>query len=536
MGGVINILTRVPTHDEVAVDVSGGSFGTYHANLYGAYVASDAAVFSMDYNYMRTAGFQEFPPEARLYVSRATRSSSYNLNLTGDFKPWDGMTSGVRISRNDFDQSPLNEIVSTNHQQIWNFSGFAKQRFDYGLDLALNAFHSRSMFTTANAGTPPGVATGSAEFIQNLHQTPANDTGGSLVLSQAVSDWFKSYSVGIDAHRIIGQDSAVVYDDIDDAATHVRTDVGKGTQLFLGAFLQANFQPVEHLDLNLAARYQAFETSNGYDGTPGGLGVIPSARENAFDPRISVKYAFIPAFAVRAAAYKAFNAPTLESLYRAYSTPTGIFYSNPNLTPERLKGAEIGFDAELSPISGQVTYYYNKIDNLISSKSLTAAELPAGFFFGSRNINAGTAVSKGVETAIQWKVAAGLSATLNYTYAHSVVTSNPFDPTSVGLQLQDVPRNQIATGLSYVSPTKWRVAADTRYVSTTFGDSDNTLREPAHFVMDLSGAYPITDRIETYLQLQNVLNRRYIALNDGGSPEQYGTPFSAFIGVRAKFE
>jgi len=536
MGGVINILTRVPTHDEVAVDIGGGSFGTYRADLYGAYVASEAAIFSLDYNYNKSAGFQQYPADVRLPVSRATRSSAYNVNLTGDFKPWDGMTAGVKVSRNDFDQSPLNELVSTNHQQIWNFTGFAKQSFAYDMDLAFNVFHTRSRFTTANAGSTPGTVAGTAEYIQNLHLTDANDTGGSLVFSQAVSNWFKSYSVGIDAHHISGGDSAVIYDDTTLTPIHTRTDVGSGTQLFLGAFLQSDFQPIEHLDLNLAARYQDFQNSDGYDGTPGGLGNVRSSKEGSFNPRVSAKYTFIPEFAVRIAAYKAFNAPTLESLYRAYSVPAGIFYANPNLTPEKLKGAEIGFDTQVGPVSAQVTAYYNKINNLISSETLTAAELPPGFFFGSRNINAGTAISKGVETAFQWKITTGLSGTLNYTYANSVVTSNPVDPKSVGLQVQSVPRYQLAGGLSYVAPAKWRLAADARYIDTTYGDSDNTLVQPSHLVVDLSGAYPITDKIEAYLQLDNILNRRYIALNDGGSPPQFGTPFGAFVGVRAKFE
>jgi outer membrane receptor protein involved in Fe transport len=312
--------------------------------------------------------------------------------------------------------------------------------------------------------------------------------------------------------------------------------VGKGTQLFLGGFLQGDFQPIQHLDVNLAARYQEFKNSSGYDGTPGGLGNVPNSDEGSFNPRVSAKYTFIPEFDVRVAAYKAFNAPTLESLYRAYSVPAGIFYANLNLTPEKLKGAEIGFDAMVGPVTAQVTAYYNKIDNLISSETLTTAELPPGFFFGSRNINAGTAISKGIETAFQYKIMTGLSADFNYTYANSVVTSNPVDPKSVGLQVQGVPRYQMAAGLDYVAPAKWRLAADARYVDTTWGDSDNTLKLPAHLVVDLSGAYPITDKFETYLQLTNILNRRYIALNDGGSPMQFGQPLSAFLGFRAKFE
>jgi outer membrane receptor protein involved in Fe transport len=536
MGGVINVITRAPTEDEFAVDVAGGSFSTYRADLYGAYVLSDAASFSLDSNFNRSEGFQQYPPDIRLEVSRPTQPTAYNFDMKGDFKPWSGLTAGVTVSFNDFDQSPLNEIVSENHQQIWSFSGNATQALDYGMSVALLGFYNNSNFWTANAGTPTGAVTGDVEYIQNQHTTPVHDEGGSLMFSQNVSDWFKSYSVGVDLHEISGQDSAANYEDtLGLPPVYLRTDIGRGTQTFLGTFARAGLEPIEHLNIDLAARYQRFTNSDGYDGTPGGLGVIPDRSEGAFDPRLAAKYAFSPEFALRAAAYKAFNAPTLDELYRTYSTLTGTFRSSALLTPESLKGGEVGFDAGSGPVTAQVTAFYDKIDNLITSRSLTPAEVPAGFEFGSVNINAGGARTEGVEGDVHWKVASDLVATVSYTYADSVITSNPYDLTSVGAQLANVPRDMFAAQLSYTGPHDWRLFLDGRYVTETFGDNDHTLVYPAHFVLDASTSYPIYKKVEAYLDIQNLLARKYIGLNDGGSPEQWGTPFSVMVGVRAKF-
>jgi outer membrane receptor protein involved in Fe transport len=536
MGGVINVITRAPTQDEFAVDVSGGTFNTYLADLYGAYVLSDAASFSLDSNYTRSEGFQQYPPGVKLEVSRPTQPSAYNLNLDGDFKPWSGLTAGVKVGFNDFDQSPLNEIISENHQQIWSFSGNATQALDYGMSVALLGFYNNSHFWTANAGTPTGAITGDVEYIQNQHTTPVHDEGGSLVFSQTVSDWFKSYSVGVDLHKISGQDAAANYEDtLGLPPEYLRTDVGRGTQTFLGAFVRAGLEPIEHLNIDLAGRYQDFKNSDAYDGTPGGLGVIPDRSEGTFDPRAAAKYAFTPDFALRAAVYKAFNAPTLDELYRTYSTLTGTFRSSALLTPETLKGGEVGFDAGSGPVTVQVTTFYDRIDNLITSRSLTDAELPAGFEFGSVNINAGSARSEGAEGAVVWKMASGLAATISYTYADSVITASPYDPISVGKQLANVPRSMAAAQLSYTGFHDWRFSVDGRYVTETFGDNDHTLIYPAHFVMDASTSYPVYKKVEAYLDIQNLLARRYIGLNDGGSPEQWGTPFTVMVGVRAKF-
>jgi iron complex outermembrane receptor protein len=43
MGGVINILTRVPDHDAARLEAGYGSFDTYRLNLYGAKVFEGAA-------------------------------------------------------------------------------------------------------------------------------------------------------------------------------------------------------------------------------------------------------------------------------------------------------------------------------------------------------------------------------------------------------------------------------------------------------------------------------------------------------------
>jgi len=535
MGGVINIITKAPTADEVIVQAGGGTYGTYRTNIYASYLASDRARFSMDYGFSSTDGFESIPSNTRQPVDTPTANMSHNISFTGDFDLTSSLSAGFRLGYNEYDEFHQVTVDSDNGQHIWNYAGHLTQDFTNGAALTLTAFHSDSHFWTSNAGTPTGVTTGDSEYIQNVHTTPADDTGASLIWSQSLPGWLSSYSIGADAHQIEGTDSAVIYADDDGTIEHVRTDVGQGKQIFVGGFAQATLKPIDKLNISAAARYQYFEDYDGYDGTPGGLGKVADAGVFSFDPRISVKYALTDMLDVRAAAYESFNAPTLWNLYRTFSTPQGIFYSNPELKPEKLKGGEVGFDIGHGDLSFQGTGYYNYINNLITSESLTAAQLPAGFEYGSRNINAGAGVSKGFEASAQWLIVPGLTANLGYTYAYSTVVSNPYDAASVGKQIEDIPRNLVTSGLTYVSESGWRIAPSARWVSKTYGDNDHTLPLDNHFVVDVSGAYPLSKNVEAFVQIQNLLDRKYIALNDGSSPAEIGTPFEVFAGVRATF-
>jgi outer membrane cobalamin receptor len=65
MGGVINIRTRDPEADELAVEGSGGSFGTYRANAFGSYLLSDSARVALSAGRNHTDGFMQIGPDAR---------------------------------------------------------------------------------------------------------------------------------------------------------------------------------------------------------------------------------------------------------------------------------------------------------------------------------------------------------------------------------------------------------------------------------------------------------------------------------------
>lgn len=529
MGGVINVFTRMPDRNELVLQGGGGSYGTYRGDAYGSWAASDAVKLGFEGAVSHTDGFVTAPKDLRQPIDVPTSFTAHNAAVTGEIAPGHGLTGRFRIGYHDNGQT-LGTPLSSNKQRTWTGSGDVTQDLGALGAVTLTAFHDDSWFRTDNTDTPSNAVQGEAEYVQNRHDTTVADTGASLVWSKTWADGLlRGATVGGDYHGIRGQDVADIFDDI---GAQARTDVGRGRQRFLGAFGQVSVKPVEPLEILASLRYQSFKNFDAFDGSPGGLGHVRDQSTSSVDPRVSARWSLTKELALRAAAYKAFRAPTLDNLYRAFSTPQGIFFGNPALRPETLRGAEAGFDVNHGGLRFQTTAYTNTIRNLITSAPLPDDELPPGFFFGTRNINAGRGRSRGVEAEADWAISPAWSATLAYTYADSTITESQFDPASVGKQVAGVPRHRASASVTYAAESGWRITPQLRWLSKSWGDNDNTFPVDEHVVVDLAASYPVTPKLVAFLQIENLFDRRYVADNSGFELPRIGTPFTAFAGVR----
>ncbi|MGH8208892.1 MAG: TonB-dependent receptor [Steroidobacteraceae bacterium] len=539
MGGVINVITRAPESDVAIADAGGGGFGTYRSSLYGSYGLSATNRVSVTAALNGTDGFMSVPIYARRPFDTPTSFAARNLELRDTWQALDDVLVDLRFNYHKNNQQ-LGTPLDTNRQDTSSYVANIKKSFGDAGSLTGTVFHSDSTFVTDNPivtdSTLPLAS--QTEHIDNIHTTPFHNTGGSLVGSQNFRGLLRNLTAGVDVNDVKGSDSAAIFDAT--GVNQIRTDVGRGEQLFAGAFIQTSLLPAPRLEFLASGRIQYFEVLNGFDGNPGGAGNEPNQSTTKFDPRISVRYGFDNGFALRGAYYQAFRAPTLDNLYRGFASDGGIFYPNSRLKPETLQGGEVGVDFVADGLRTQVTVYRTEVSNLITSASLANSELPPGFFFGSRLVNAATAQAQGVEAEVNWKIGGGFSTTLGYTWADSVYKSNPTDPLSVGQQLTDVPRNTASAALTYQNSQGWRVSTDALWVSaTSWANADHTnpgfpyqAAADPHFVMDVAATYPVRESLEIYLQVQNLLDRHYIVNPGPFNPPEYGTPFLAFVGVR----
>ncbi len=530
MGGVINIITRSAAAPGASVEGGYGSDGTYRAQGDASLALTDTVSLDGTIGGWGTDGFDQI---AHRYgpIYRPTSFDAVNASATARFDTGTDLRGYLRFNYHDNDQT-LTTPTQTNRQRVYDYTGSVSKTFGRS-DLAMTAFHESSHFDTDNTNTPDGVAAGFGEYLQNRHQTPVDTSGASLIWSTRLDGVVRLASLGTDYQQIDGEDAAKIYDE---TGALLRTDIGRGKQRFVGVFAQLDLYPVERLEVLASVRYQYIDTYDGVDITPGGLGRVPDRSDDSVDPRVSLRYQLLPSVALRGAAYSSFRAPNLDNLYRAFSVPFGIFYPNPQLKPESLDGGEVGFDVEWRQLRAQVTAYHSEIDDLLTYRNLDPAELPPGFFFGSRNINAGKATAEGIEAALQWPVSDALTAALSYTYARSTIDDNEFDPASVGNQIAGIPRHQASGEVAYAASRGWRASMRVRWLDESWGDNDNTLRLDSHVVVDASLSYPLTTRVDAFVDVENLLDERYVADNSGFNPPLWGTPLSVFAGVRVRFD
>jgi len=543
MGGTINVITRTADHDTAIVDAGLGNYTTYRSNLFASYGVASSHRLSLDVNLAGTQGFMAVPDYARRPFDRSTTFAAQNYSLGDHFKPSADLSADFNVTHHENDQR-LGTVLSTNNQQTTNYVGNLRKTFGSRSTLTATLFHGDSRFVTNNSiVTDPSLPLDQQqEHLDNVHTTPVHDTGGSIVLSHDLSSVMRNVTVGADFHWIDGSDTAAIFDS--SGTTQVRTDVGSGKERFTGVFAQASFAPVDRLEILASGRLQRFEVLDGFDGNPGGSGPQPDRNYTSFDPRISVRWAQTEKVALRAAWYKSFRAPTLDNLYRGFASNGGIYYPNSQLKPETLHGGEIGLDVVDKDVRAQFTLYRTELANLITTANLDPAQLPPGFFYGGRLVNAASARAQGFEAQVDWRIASGLSSTLAYTYADSRYLSNPEDPGSVGQQLQDVPRTTASAALTYQGGKGWSLSTTARWISeTAWASADHTnpgfpyqAAADPHLVVDVAGRYPIRPNIEAYLQIQNLLNRRYIVNPGPYNPPLYGTPFEALVGIRVILE
>jgi Outer membrane receptor for ferrienterochelin and colicins len=399
MSGVINIVTKAPVKNNLSMVASYGSYNTYQIGGAGDLVANRWLKLSLRADRFSTDGYNTTPKDQRGPLDIATSFHQNNVQANALFRASDSLTGYLRGNYHNNDQT-LTTPAGVNNQHDGGVTGGLTKRFADTSQLEMNAWFQHTHFITENTDVPTGGTVGFEEFVQNIHATPADDFGASAQWTKSLGERISQIQFGGDFRRISGSDTAEIFDE---TAAHVRTDVGKGKQQFVGLFGQLRFKPfVIPLEATLSARYDHFRNYDGFDGNPGSTGPQPDKNKNSFDPRLALRYQLKESLALRGAVYRAFRAPTLDNLYRGFSTTSGTFLPNSQLGPETLVGGEAGGDVRYGKFVAGLTWFRNDVHDLIGSRTLADSELPPGFFFGSKNINVGKVRSDGVELTLDY--------------------------------------------------------------------------------------------------------------------------------------
>jgi outer membrane receptor protein involved in Fe transport len=527
--GVVNIVTREPSDRELSADVGYGAFNTVRANGFASRRLTSAFTLAASGNWYDTAGFNAVPADQRRPLDVSNTFKTGNVSVQGNFT-MNSTLSGFVRAQYFHERQRLGTPLAINQQDSGDVSSGVTKTLANG-EIAVHGYMHDGRLATDNVGTPDRFETRFAEFVQNRHTSDATAFGASLQHARKVNALVPQLAFGVDFHRVDGTDTANIFAD---TSRQIRTDIGSGRQASIGSYALADVQPTSALDLLVSMRWDYWRNFDGFDGTTG-LGAVPTKSADAISPRLGARYRLTPVFALRGAAYGAFNAPNIDVLYRAYSTPGFIGLPNSQLDPERSRGVEGGIDVGLSHTRLQVTAFSATIRDAITYRILDPSEpiFPRGYDAASLNINAGKVRSRGVEAEVTQIVGTTWVLDGGYTLADATTIENPLDASSVGEPLQGVPKHAANLGLAHEPAHGFGGTVRWRWTSTYAALFTGKPLEHAAIV-DASAKYAWTARTALYIQIQNLFNRQYLADDNGFLAPQRGMPLNLFVGIRTR--
>ncbi len=182
----------------------------------------------------------------------------------------------------------------------------------------------------------------------------------------------------------------------------------------------------------------------------------------------------------------AFKAPSFNELYYPG-------FSNPRLDPERGRTLEAGLKQRLPWGRWSVSAYRSQVDDLIAFDVAT---------FKPQNIS--RAVLRGLEGSVQWRHGAWrLEQTLGWLSAEDAGRS--------ATRGRELPRRPAWAGRSAVawSATRLELGASVQFASRRYDDLANSRRLGGYGVVDLTGAWRLSEATELQLRVANAFDRRY---------------------------
>lgn len=302
-------------------------------------------------------------------------------------------------------------------------------------------------------------------------------------------------------------------------------DWANGNSQLLAAYIQDEIAVTEKLTVYGGARYDRWST-DGIIRLNGTETSYSSRSRSAVSPKASAVYRLDQGTIIKGAIGKAFRAPNLSDMYSTWGTST-IYWSNPDLNPEKATTAEIGTEHEFA--SGtllRATLYQSKLTDLIYSSTTGSNRY---------KFNAGKAEAKGIDLEARQKFMHSLTAFINATYVTTTITENTIRPTSVGKQIPLQARKLFNLGIEGTQGP-WSGSVIASYVGKMYGADDNSdvvenvpgSYDPYH-TLNAKLAYRFDKALTAAISISNLTDRDYFL----GSSRADGR--TVYIGLGYKY-
>ena len=385
----------------------------------------------------------------------------------------------------------------------------------------------------------------SVRQVLDQFDVPSTGLGAHVELRPPVGD-NAELRIGGDWRRTIGETNEQFFFQ---NAIPQRGRIAGGQTDTVGAYVEGSWQITPDFLLTGGGRLDYWSISDGLrrefeliSPVPGALrslDIFPDRDGTEATGRVGFAYNAASLLTLRGAAYLGWRLPTLNELYRPFRVGADATAANENLTPERVRGVELGFDWEIATLSLSGTAFYNVLDNAIANVTLDQGPglFPGvGFVSGAgvfrQRQNLDEIESLGVELDAVFDVG-NFSFGASYAYVDAEVVGTAAQAAIDGLRPAQVPRHFANGSIGwYPSGGNSGVTTTLRYVGGQFEDDGNTRLLRDAFSIDARGVYEINDDLSIEARVENLFDEEILAGISGGGVIERARPQTFWIGFR----
>ena len=396
-------------------------------------------------------------------------------------------------------------------------------------------------------GTLQGTYTGDVFGLKN-HAV----LGASVDHSDV--DFASSAEIGVIDPALQVASSALFVDTPENAGFNATPVSLRATDNYYGAFVTDTLSLTQALAVTLSGRYNLAEVSL-TDRL--GTSLTGSNRYSRFNPAIGATYKITDGVTAYGGYSEGNRAPTPSEIECSNPAQPCLLPSSLSSDPPNLKqvvshsyeaGLRGGFDLAAA-VPGRFGWNFGMFRTDLDDDIYgVASSISSGFFE-----NIGATRRQGVETGLTYKDD-DWSAFFNYSLVDATFQSpltlpspnNPFADADGNIQvrpgdrLPGIPRHQLKVGADYRILPQWKVGGVLTYFSDQYlkGDESNqNATLPGYVVVNLHSTYKVTDNVELFANIQNLLDSKYATFAQFGDPTGAGAPGvpASGIGVDNRF-
>ena len=533
MGGLISFFTRPLSPGSMVASVDGGSRSAKHGYVGAGIPIVRSLTANVFGDYQEKGGYQLVDSGGGpidIESQTIQRNAFARLNYAPSEK-WSAFLGGHVFGDTRNPGTPLS--YASRDQKDLNF-GLDYGTYSSGM-FSLRAFDGRQ--TEKSRSAAARTIARLAEDSSGRALIPSHDWGASAVWSRSGLLGVESFSVGGDFRHYQGDYNEIQYNTAGCPTSATCGSVARfvssgGAQSLSGAFVQALISPITPLHIDLSARVDRWDNTDGHAvSTTNGV-ATPTAygdsSKTAFSPRVGLKYQLTSMLGFHAAYYRAFRAPNLAELYRKQVSPTQITVPNPYLSAENAEGREAGFDFQpIDWLQVKGTWYVADYNNFNVPTTVTGAARPAecGTVATCRTrLNVNKSRSEGGEIYVAIRPIRQLFLSAGATYddarQQSGLPATATDSTKPHINRVPSPRQTIRGTWSSRQLGDW--TAVWRHEGTTTTLQGVALKP--FTVVDLNAQRELVRGLRGFVSLENVADAKY-EINKSGA----GTTASPWV-------